>query len=550
MYDRRTEEIRAQHILLSVKPDAQGEDTLKAYNKALDLIRRAKAGESFDSLAIKYSEDKSAATNHGDIYYFTGGQMLKEFENAAYSMKVGEISSVPARTAFGYHVIKVLDRQPAHGTIKVRHIMARFLGAADSADTAIALKHVKGYQDSLKKGWDFEKLAAKVSEDAGTASKGGELGWFERRKLLQSLDEAAFRMKVGEISGIIRTQYGYHILKCDSIKFFPPYSDVRTDLKKVYDQYRYAEDYNAYLAGLKKNFNFSFDETAYRSFVALLDSFKTVGDSGWDEPVPQDVRKMPLISLRGRAISMDSVIGILKSKEDYNNLSLKASELRKGVDRFIEKLLLDEYSIGLEQRSPEFAVLMKDYQDGVVLYKAEQTEVWNKVTVTDSLLKKFYEENKSKFMFPERLEMSQIQLNSDTLAAMVYDSLTHGASFEALADRYNAEDADLKGKGGSRGLLPVTNDDLTEAASKLPIGEISEPIPMETIGFAIVRLNKKVPPSQKTFEEAGAEVSNTFQEYESKRMEQDWIDRIKKKYLVVEHKEVLRDAFSSPRASR
>ena len=61
---------------------------------------------------------------------------------------------------------------------------------------------------------------------------------------------------------------------------------------------------------------------------------------------------------------------------------------------------------------------MKDYQDGVVLYKAEQTEVWNRVTVTDSLLKDFYGQNQSRFLYPERVDISQIQFLADTSAAL------------------------------------------------------------------------------------------------------------------------------------
>ncbi|HZY09580.1 MAG TPA: peptidylprolyl isomerase, partial [Bacteroidota bacterium] len=76
LYERKKEEIRAQHILLSVKPDAPPEDTLTAYQKAMEIIHRVKSGEKFDTLVTKYSEDPGAKTNNGDIYYFTAGQMV------------------------------------------------------------------------------------------------------------------------------------------------------------------------------------------------------------------------------------------------------------------------------------------------------------------------------------------------------------------------------------------------------------------------------------------------------------------------------------------
>ena len=188
---------------------------------------------------------------------------------------------------------------------------------------------------------------------------------------------------------------------------------------------------------------------------------------------------------------------------------------------------------------------MKEYQDGIVLYKAEQAEVWNKISVTDSVLKKYFSENKSKFEFPERVDISELHIDTDTLAAMVYDSLMHGVDFGDLATRYN-DDADLKTKKGVRGPMSVDTDELTQAASKLKPGDYTEPFDDGSGKFAIVRLNGREPAREKSFEEAGAEVSNAYQEFESKRLEQDWLDRIKKNHPVKQHRESLRDAFSSP----
>ena len=97
VYNRKKEEIRAHQILLSVKAGTSPEETLKIWNQATDLIRRAKAGESFDSLVLQYSEDPTAKANRGDIYYFTSGQMTPIFEDAAYGMKTGEIRSEERR---------------------------------------------------------------------------------------------------------------------------------------------------------------------------------------------------------------------------------------------------------------------------------------------------------------------------------------------------------------------------------------------------------------------------------------------------------------------
>ncbi len=544
LYERKKVNMRAKHILISVREDAPPADTLKAYEKAVDVIRRARAGEPFDSLVVKYSEDPSAKQNFGDLYYFTGGVMVKAFEDAAYKMKMGEISTVPARSPFGYHIIKITDIEPARA-IKVRHLMARFQSTTpDSADSAGAYARIRAMQDSLKKGWDFAKLAVKLSEDGGSAPQGGELPWFERRRFVEEFEEAAFKLKVGEVSGIVRTAFGFHIIRLDSAQGLAPFSELRDQLKTAYQKNRYAEDYAAYVANLKKEIGFSFDDKVFAALVSSLDSTKTTDDSAWDGTVTADVRKMTLMTIGTKPISVDSALAAFSRRPEFRGTTLQKSELKTRFDRLAEGMVIDVKTAGLESRSPEFSSLMKEYTDGVVLYKAEQIEVWSNTAVTDSALKAFYEQNREKFLFPEQVNINEIYLESDTMALMVYDSLMHGAKFQDLASRWN-DDPDLHAKKGARGLLSSETDAATKRAVKLKVGDFSEPVEMDRGGYAIVQLLGTEPAKQKTFDQAGAEVSNLYQEQESKRLEQIWIDKIRQKYPVVQYKEHLKEAFQS-----
>jgi peptidyl-prolyl cis-trans isomerase SurA len=543
MYERKKQNIRAEHILISVRQDAPPEDTLKAYRKAVDIINLTKT-QPFDSLVAKYSEDPSAKQNHGDLYYFTGGVMVKAFEDAAYGMKTGEISKVPARSTFGYHIIKILNIEPAH-TIKVRHIMARFQTTTpDSADSVNALTRIRGIRDSLKRGWDFAKLAIKLSEDPGSAAQGGELPWFDRRRFIEPFEDAAFPLTIGQTSGIVRTPFGFHIIKLDSVQDLPPYEQIHDQLKSTYQKNRYGEDYSAYIADLKTECGYTFNEDAFSAFIAQLDSTKTTDDSAWDATVSADVRKLPVMTIGNTPIRIDSILDVLTKKIEYRDIALRKAELRPKFDRIAESFLLDRKSIGLEERNKEFSSLMKEYTDGVVLYKAEQLEVWNKTSVTDSGLKSFYDQNRDKFVFPEQVNINEIIFDSDTTALTIYDSLVHGADFAGIASRWNT-DAKLREKKGARGLVSVDADEASKRAAKLAIGEISEPVEFEHGGYAIVQLLGKEAPHAKTFEEAGAEVSNQYQESESKRLEESWLEKVKLRYPVKQYKENLKGAFQS-----
>lgn len=104
------EQRRASHILLKVAADATPTVVAKVEATARGLLKRARAGEDFAALARKYSED-SSATAGGDLNFFSRGQMVKEFEAAAFGLPVGGLSD-PVRTPYGFHIIKATDARP------------------------------------------------------------------------------------------------------------------------------------------------------------------------------------------------------------------------------------------------------------------------------------------------------------------------------------------------------------------------------------------------------------------------------------------------------
>ena len=104
-------DISAKHILISFDYDDNATDKekeekeKKAKEKALDIIKKLKNGEDFSELAKKYSTDKGSKENGGDLGYFNTGDMVEEFEKAAYKLNVNEYTLEPVKTTYGYHII-------------------------------------------------------------------------------------------------------------------------------------------------------------------------------------------------------------------------------------------------------------------------------------------------------------------------------------------------------------------------------------------------------------------------------------------------------------
>lgn len=111
--DYYKDEVKASHILISTV-DENGkelseEKKKEAKEKAEEVLKKAKSGEEFSELAKEYSDDTGSASQGGDLGYFTKGQMVQPFEEAAFSLKSGEISEI-VESEYGYHIIKVYDK--------------------------------------------------------------------------------------------------------------------------------------------------------------------------------------------------------------------------------------------------------------------------------------------------------------------------------------------------------------------------------------------------------------------------------------------------------
>lgn len=433
MYELRRYEVRASHILLQLGSNAEPEDSARVHKAAYEIIAALRAGANFESLAVAQSTDPSAQQNKGDLYYFTGGQMVAEFEDAAFAMKPGEISTKPVRTQYGLHIIKVVDKRLAPGEMKASHIMIRFERQDPTPeDTVAAYAKIKLIQDSIKAGVDFGELAMRNSGDPGSAPRGGDLGWFSRRRWIQPFDEAAFSLKPGQVSDIVRTIYGYHLIKCYETKPPKTFEEAKKENQQAYQQTRFQSDYEKFLNRLKTQVQYSVDRNVLDKFAVAFDSTKTTRDSAWAASVPADLRKQALYKFGVRGVSVDSTISLITARSDMASIPLNAASVRQTVDKIGEQLVFQVRGETIEKDYPEFASIMKEYTDGILLYQIEQERVWGKVAVSDTVLKEYFEKNRDRFMWPDRVDFTSASFLSDSTAQLAYARITGGKSLEQV----------------------------------------------------------------------------------------------------------------------
>ena len=257
-YHRTQFERKTSHILIKAGKDATPADTLAAWNKISDIRKQIIEGADFNEMAAKYSEDPSAVQNKGSLPYFSAFQMVYPYENMAFITPVGQISQI-VRTSYGYHIIKVEDEREASGEIQVAHIMFMFPKQASEETIAKLKVRADSVWNLVTSGSDFAESAKKYSQDKSSSQDGGKMNWFTSSNFgVKEFSDAAFELKKdGDISPVIHTPYGWHIIKRLELKKNQPLEVVRPELEERIKQNDEMSEYsdNIFEQKLKKEYN-------------------------------------------------------------------------------------------------------------------------------------------------------------------------------------------------------------------------------------------------------------------------------------------------------
>ena len=406
LYEMKEYEVRASHILINLpQQNYSAEDSIKAFQKADEVIKRLKNGEDFAVVAMEMSDDQSAKQNGGDLYYFTAGMTVPEFEEVIYKMKVGEYSKEPVRTMFGLHVVKLTDKKKRNDGIKASHILIQ--DQKDSIGKVIdsigTYNKAKEILSRIKSGEDFAKVAQEVSQDPGSKDKGGDLGFFDRRRMVQPFDSAAFLLKVGEVSDLVRTPFGWHIIKVTEIR---PYQDfdkqedaLKNDFKK---SAAYKTDYAKFLEKVKKDLKFELNNETIAYIMSKVDSSKNIASLNMDSIFSQPDKEKIIATFKdGNVKILDMMNFLTRNREYASNLS-NYETFRKIINATGDTPVLYKYALkeGVE-KDPEFIAQMTEYENGLLSFKIDQEELWRKIKITPEDLQKYYEDNKSKYTYTD-----------------------------------------------------------------------------------------------------------------------------------------------------
>ena len=536
-YDRSKKEVNVSHILIGCEEGANPADTLAAYKKALEFRTRLQKGEDFGKLAKESAEkdkgDPSAKDNNGSIGWFTVFQTVYPFENGAYNMKPNEIS-MPIRTQFGYHIIKVNGIRPAQGEIHVAHILLKFPeNATDEVKAKIKVRIDSIYGQFNKGTLKWDDAVTALSEDRTTKTKKGELQWFGVGRMMPEFEEAAYSLqRDGDMSKPTKTNYGWHIIKRLEKREIPPFSEVKNDFKKrVERDARSSVAKTKLIERIKRENNFKEELTAKKDFFKAIDS--TQISSGIRRDSISYKKNEPLFHLAGTAYSTLDFGQYLERTSKRRSDKNKEGLLNEYYENWVNQKCLDYEESMLDKKKPEFANLMKEYRDGILLFELTDRQVWGKATKDTTGLAAFHEQNKNKYMWKERADVEIYNCSDAKICDEAYKMAAKGKSAADIQKKLNKEGVNSKvsvltGKY-EKGQYDVV-DKVEWKKGLAPITKINDS------SFQFIFVKDLVKPEPKSLKEARGYAVSDYQEY----LEKKWMTDLRAKYPIVVNEAVFK----------
>ncbi|MES2561074.1 MAG: peptidylprolyl isomerase [Bacteroidota bacterium] len=519
-YERMKLEVNASHILINCAENAAAKDTLVAYNKILGLRNRILKGESFDSVAAKNSDDPSAVKNLGNLGWFTSFQMIYPFETQAYTTPKGQVS-MPFRTRFGYHIIKVMDKRPARGEVKVSHIMLQ-TGPSASVDvlSSAQAKADTVYQKLLA-GESFEKMVEQYSQDQGSKTNGGVMNYFTGySNYPEQFKETAFALNKGDISKPFKTDYGIHIIKVLDKKGIPELKEVEENIKTKVGRDSRAESNKLVVADrIRKQNNYKEYPANLKEFINSVDT--TFLQATW-MPSEKQLTNKPVMSLGTKIYTVTDFAAYAKGNQEARPGENVPMILNRLFKKFSDEESL-KYEEGLlEYKYADFKNLMQEYHDGILLFDLTDKKVWTKAVSDSTGLERFHNDNKGKYMWKERVKV---------YTYTCVDAKTKKEAMKMAAAGKSGEEIKAKVNKKMAGSLVISENKYEQAdaqGEKYWSKKGVVDMPNEPNVFKFLVVEGIVAPEPKALKESRGLVTSDYQNY----LEKEWIKELRAKYPV------------------
>ena len=524
-YERVSNEVNANHILIRLDDTASPKDTLNVYNELLELRERL-INEGFH--AVKNDVHNGKTVFAEKLGYFSGFKMVYEFENAAFNTEEGEVS-MPFRTQFGYHIVNVLGKRKSRGTVEVAHIMVVDKDKDTSNQNAVS--RINEIYKKLEQGESFESLAKQFSEDKSSAGKGGRLNPFAGGELSSpEFEDQAFALNTeGEYTKPFRSNFGWHIVTLISKKEVAPFEEIKSEIEnKVKRDSRSKLIKTSRVNELKKRYKIANAEEGLKYFVSILteDYYK----STWKLPENFNENSV-LTAIEDQEIAYkDFASFLVKSQRRQTKKQPFETLVNNQYEIFLNNSLLKYQEDNLEHENQEFASVLSEYRDGLLLFDLMDNEIWNAATNDSVGVQKFYQANKNNYFFNDRVDAVVASSATKKDIKKVAKMLKSGLSPDAIKTKMNTKD-----QIHVLFTIGIMDKDHQALPKDIAFKKGVSKIVRHNDTYVVVRINEVKPKTLKSFDEAKGKVISDFQDHKEKT----WLKSLKEKYKVTVNQKVL-----------
>jgi len=527
-YERVQQDVDLYHIFFAVPANASPADTLAQYIKALDIKKKIDTGASFEEMAAAHSDDKSALNNGGHIGFITAifPPGMYALETAAYTAKLNQLTG-PVRSSGGYHLMKIGARRPARGEMEVAHILIRNVeGKAEEAK-----QRIDSIYQALMGGATFEEMAA-LSDDRNSGPRGGYLGFFGINRYEPAFENAAFAIaKDGEYSRPFESAAGWHIIKRISKRDIQPYSVEKPRLEnRIKNDERFEEARRAMVENIRKQNGFKENPQTLEQYAAgLNEEFLTFKWKSSQEKSPAVLFTLGKNDKATIADFEEFLVNSSRKRLRYSGSMEPAAAAKLLYKDFVDDFCLRFEEEHLYEKYPDFRALMREYEEGILLFEATKMQVWDKASQDTVGLEQFFNKYaRGKYRWDERAVIHKWQIAPEA-KDQVGDILktVSKTSAEAALARFNTADKQVL-------TMESATYERTKAPAVIPdekwrVGGMSAAVQdPKTQVHTFYRIESITPPVDKTLKEARGYIVADYQDY----LEAQWVEQLRKEYKV------------------
>lgn len=525
--ERMATDKKVSHIFVALDKKASKEKQDAALQKINDIHSKLvqNRGTGFGDMAKTLSEDKVSAKRKGQLGYYTAPlpDGFYEFENAMYSTSDGNFSE-PFQSKMGYHILHVSESRPARGEMEIAHLLVRKESKGKVNPNAKNL--IDSLSTLIQEGYSFEKLVPKYSQDKKTKSKGGYLGYFGVNQYEKSFEDAAFALTADNtFTSVVETKVGYHIIKRISKRDNSDTDRLKKRVEaRIKNNDRFTIAQQKLIEDVKKDANFKENRNLLPKFAEVLDenfySYK------WTTPSFDE--KQPLFTLGKNTYDLNDFAkwskGNVRERLKFPKTTGFSDAANTMYDIYVEEKVMAFEEANLENKYPDFRALMREYREGILLFEITKNEVWDKASQDTIGLRGFFDQNRDKYRWDKRAELTKINLESADVNKIVeFHKLANKKGLAKAMDKYKNE----SGFTLSDEVVTKELNDPEILALKQQNGSLSE-IFSDKDNSYFYSYNQTLEPSYKTLKEARGYVIADYQDH----LEQKWVDGLKKAYPI------------------